>query len=125
MISCDLDEAFRKITEKFDQTPSIKIFIPGQAPIEVPITNQTGSTVYFETSVVLNLNPETEKALKSLIPVITCDLGVRIQVKTKDNILSKTDLALHRIENEIERITTHVSDKQQLLVFCQNTKAEL
>ena len=29
VISCDLDEAFKKISEKFEQTPSTKIFIPG------------------------------------------------------------------------------------------------
>jgi len=37
VISCDLDEAFKKIMEKYEQTPSSKIFIPGLPPIEVPI----------------------------------------------------------------------------------------
>ena len=63
MISCDLDKAFAKISEKFEQTPSIKINIPGQHPIEVPIVNSTEETVFFETSVVLDLNPETIRAL--------------------------------------------------------------
>ena len=56
VISCDLDEAFKKISEKFEQTPSTKIYIPGQAPIEVPIVNMHNNSVYFETSVVLDLN---------------------------------------------------------------------
>ncbi len=29
VISCDLDEAFNKISQKFEHTPSTKIFIPG------------------------------------------------------------------------------------------------
>ena len=68
MISCNLDEAFAKITQKFEQTPSAKIFIPGQAPIEVPVVDcnaepSTAKYVTFEASAVLNLNDETMTAL--------------------------------------------------------------
>ena len=51
-----MDEAFRKIFQKFEQTPSTKIYIPGQAPIEVPIGNMSNNSVIFETKVVLDLN---------------------------------------------------------------------
>jgi len=43
VISCDLDAAFKKISEKFEQTPSTKIYIPGQSvAIEVPISHMEG-----------------------------------------------------------------------------------
>ncbi len=42
--------------EKYEQTPSSKIFIPGLPPIEVPIIHQTANEVNFETSVILDLN---------------------------------------------------------------------
>lgn len=63
VISSNLDEAFRKISEKYEQAPCTKIFIPGQAPIEVPIVNTTSDNVVFETSVLLDLNDETWEAL--------------------------------------------------------------
>ena len=68
VISCNLDEAFAKISQKFEQTPSAKIFIPGQAPIEVPVVDfnaepSSAKYVSFEASVMLNLNNETMAAL--------------------------------------------------------------
>jgi len=53
IISSDLDQAFTKILEKFEQTVSTKVFIPGQAPIEVPLTYSDNNSVTFEISVVL------------------------------------------------------------------------
>lgn len=58
IVSGDLDEAFKKILEKFEQTPSAKVFIPGQAQaIEVPLTYTDHHNVTFSTSIVLKANP--------------------------------------------------------------------
>ena len=59
-----MDEAFPKILNTFEKTPSTKIKIPGQAAIDVPMTFSDDAVVPFETTVLLDLNDETKKALK-------------------------------------------------------------
>jgi hypothetical protein len=59
-----MDEAFPKILNTFEKTPSTKIKIPGQAAIDVPMTFSDDAVVTFETTVLLDLNEETKKALK-------------------------------------------------------------
>jgi hypothetical protein len=56
VISSNVDEAFSKILEKFEATPTAKFKIPGQATIDVPMTDSNYSSVTFETSVILDLN---------------------------------------------------------------------
>jgi hypothetical protein len=63
IVSSDIEKAFTKIYETFEQTPSAKIKIPGQAPIEVPLTFSDKDSVTFETNVILESNEETLKAL--------------------------------------------------------------
>ena len=59
-----MDEAFPKILNTFEKTTSTKIKIPGQAAIDVPMTFSDDAVVTFETTVLLDLNDETKKALK-------------------------------------------------------------
>ena len=56
VISSNVDEAFSKILEKFEATPTAKFKIPGQATLDVPMTESNYSSVTFETSVILDLN---------------------------------------------------------------------
>ena len=56
VISSNVDEAFSKILEKFEATPTAKFKIPGQATIDVPMTDSNYSSVTFETSVILDRN---------------------------------------------------------------------
>ena len=66
VISCDLDDAFSKITEKFEQTPSTKVYIPGQDPIDVPIVDADSEhNLRFSAHVLLDLNTLTLKALQN------------------------------------------------------------
>ena len=62
VISSNIDEAFKKILEKFETTTSTKFKIPGQAAIDVPMTFSDGQTVTYEINVILDLNDETRKA---------------------------------------------------------------
>ncbi len=62
IISCNFDEAFKKILEKFETTTSTKFKIPGQAAIDVPMTFSDGQTVIYEINVMLDLNEKTRKA---------------------------------------------------------------
>ncbi len=69
--------------------------------------NSNSQNVFFEKSVVLDLNTETLSALQSqqFMSKIHSDAGCPIQVEEKKKILSVTDLTLHRLERELDTIS--------------------
>lgn len=86
VISSDIDAAFSKIVNEFEITPSTKVKIPGQAPINVPLTYSNDEFVTFETSIVLAKNESTIQALEmakkepaTLKQFFTEDIDVKVK----------------------------------------------
>ena len=86
VISSNIDEAFTKIGNEFEITPSTRVTIPGQAPINVPLTYSNEEFVTFETSIVLVKNETTMQALEvarkepaKLKKFFTDDIDVKVK----------------------------------------------
>ena len=106
VISSNVDEAFSKILEKFEATPTAKFKIPGQATIDVPMTDSNHNSVTFETSVILDLNQQTMDALRQVASDPTLvqqyfsnDVNCEVKVEPKEKILTESEKTLLRLEN--------------------------
>ena len=87
---------------EFEITPCTKVNIPGQAPINVPLTYSNDEFVTFETSIVLVKNEATIQALEMakkeparLKKFFTEDIDVKVKCEQKQKIMSESEKTLH------------------------------
>ena len=111
--------------EKFETTPSTKIRIPGQATINIPMTGSNWHDVIFETTVILEQNNQTMKALSDAKAnpakvnyLFNLDAGSDVKVEGKVKIMTESEKTMNRLVNELERLNVYNSSTQQIQAFC-------